>query len=61
MAQMEKEMKDWRQKQLAIKMIFFTVLIGGAYFGWDYLPEQLTDIIESLWSSMKGLFAKKPS
>ena len=61
MAQMEKEMKEWRQKQFAIKVSSFCVLVGIAYFGWDYFPESVTGFIENTWASIKGLYATKKS
>lgn len=53
MAAQDEAVRKRRQTQTAIKMAVYAVLICGLVFGWDYLPEALTDKVEALWQSMK--------
>ncbi len=55
MAQAEAELKAWRQKQFAIKMVTLLVVGGGLYFGWDMLPKVLTENLEKLWQMIVDL------
>lgn len=57
-AQSDADLKAWKQKQFAIKMVVTLVIGGGLYFGWDVLPSALTDNLEKFWDLIVS-FVKK--
>ena len=57
-AKRDAELREWLQRQTAIKIIT-TVVIGFAlFFGWDHLPAVFTDNVEKLWNIFKAFFKK---
>ena len=57
-AQSDKELKEWQQKMMAIKLVVALVTVCVLYFGWDYFPAVVTDNVEKLLDMIKGLFSK---
>ncbi len=53
-AQDEKELAAWKQRQMAYKIIAYCVIGMVLFFGWDYLPKAFTDNVEKLWDVFKG-------
>lgn len=51
----EAALAEWKQRQMAYKMIAYTVLGFALFFGWDYLPTVITSNVERLWASIKDL------
>ena len=56
MAKDEAELRQWRQKKAAIKMITWVVVGCALFFGWDYFPPVFTDKVEALWKTVKSAF-----
>jgi polyferredoxin len=54
MAQSDKELAEWKQRQLAYKLIGYTVVGFGLFFGWEYLPDVITSNVEKLWQAIKA-------
>lgn len=58
MAKQDAELKKRQQTQAAIKTIVYVVLGFGLFFGWEYLPEGFTSMVETMWAKLKGLGKK---
>lgn len=56
MAKEEEELRQWRQKRAAVKMITWVVVGCALFFGWDYFPPAFTDKVEALWKTVKSAF-----
>ena len=56
LAREEAELRQWRQKRAAVKMITWVVVGCALFFGWDYFPPAFTDKVEALWKSVKSAF-----
>lgn len=54
-AQSDAELKEWQQKQMAIKMVVSLVVVCVLFFGWEHFPSAVTDPVEKIWASIKGL------
>jgi hypothetical protein len=54
-AQSDKELAEWKQKQLAIKLIVTAVLVMVVIAGWDHLPPAFTDTIQDWWDGLTGI------
>ncbi len=54
-AQSDKELAEWRQKQLAIKLIVMACLVFVFIMGWDYIPASVTDVVEGWWDGLTGI------
>lgn len=59
MAKEEAELRQWRQKRAAIRMILYVGVAAAIFVGWDHLPEALTGPVESLWKAMTGAAKSK--
>lgn len=56
MAKDEEELRQWRQKKAAIKMISWVVVGCALFFGWEYLPEAFTGTVEGWVQAVKAAF-----
>ncbi len=50
----EKALAEWKQRQMAYKIITYVVVGFVIFFSWDHLPTALTDHVEEFWKAMKG-------
>lgn len=57
-AKSDKELKEWQQTQMAIKMVVSLVVVCVLFFGWDHFPTALTDPIEGFLGAVKAQFGK---
>jgi hypothetical protein len=57
-AEDEKALAEWKQRQLAYKLIAYCVIGLGLFFGWDHLPAAITDNVEKLWDAIKAFLKK---
>ena len=53
MAKSDKELAEWKQRQLAYKLIGYSVVGMVLFFGWDHFPEVFTSNVEKLWKVFK--------
>lgn len=58
LAKSEADLKEWQQRQWAIKTITCVVIGFALFFGWDHLPTVLTDNVEKLWHVTKAFVGK---
>lgn len=49
----EKALAEWKQRQMAYKLITYTVVGFLIFFGWDHFPSVITDNVEKLWKAIK--------
>lgn len=59
MAAEEEATRKRRRTLAAIKLIIYLAIGLGLYFGWDQLPENVTDLVESSWDKFKSAFNGK--
>lgn len=53
-AQSDKELKEYQQKMMAIRMVVALVTVCVLFFGWEFFPAVVTDNVEKLWDAMTG-------
>lgn len=54
-AQSDRELKEWRQRRAAYRMIAMVALAVGIFLAWDHLPATLTGPIENIWDTVMGV------
>lgn len=52
----EKALAAWKQRQMAYKIIAYTVVGLALFFGWDHLPTVITSNVEKMWAAIKGFW-----
>lgn len=49
------ELKEWKQKQMAIKMVLALVTVCILFFGWEYFPDAFTSKVDAAWEALVDL------